>query len=341
MGAFWMSVMEYAGFLSEFVGYKAGLALTRQEIHEHFKTMPGYDGFVAKRAETGKRFRSEEVQFATGWLLYKVGHIEMPSDGVVMTDLYHKYKKDPEELEKFWSICKPFPDFLKAGLAECDRTGNKSIDPEPFLLDAFEREGELGAFMAWELICSLNRALVSNPWSKIRLVDWADTKKLKELFKSESLNTTYGTFLDQRFIDYLSRNFEKIDSMNWRKFEGLTGEFFEREGYHVELGPGRADEGVDVRVWPKKAGKDKPPLILIQCKRQKETISKVIVKSLYADVQHEKAKSGLIVTTSRLSPGADETRKARGYPIDAADRATLAKWLAQMRTPGTGVFLGE
>ena len=48
-----------------------------------------------------------------------------------------------------------------------------------------------------------------------------------------------------------------------------------------------------------------------QCKRQKEKVGKVVVKALWADVQHEKASPGLIVTTSRLSPGAKEVCAAR------------------------------
>ena len=97
---------------------------------------------------------------------------------------------------------------------------------------------------------------------------------------------------------------------------------------------------MDIRARGK-AGSDKEPLILVQCKRERAKISKTIVKALYADVAFENASSGVIVTTSRLSPGAEKTCKARGYPVTSADRETLAKWLERMRSPGTGVFQGE
>jgi restriction system protein len=145
--------------------------------------------------------------------------------------------------------------------------------------------------------------------------------------------------LDQRYIDYLAQNIDLVGKINWRKFEGLTAEFFEREGYHVALGPGRGDDGIDLRVWRDK--NDGPPTVLVQCKRQQEKIDKMVVKSLFADVEHHKAGSGLIVTTSSFSKGAREVCVARNYPIREANRDTVGKWISRMRTPNSGVFLGE
>jgi restriction system protein len=164
---------------------------------------------------------------------------------------------------------------------------------------------------------------------------------LRGLFESASLETQYGSFFDQRYIDYLARNFDTIDRIHWRKFEGLTAEYFTKLGWRVEIGPGHGDEGVDIRVWPPDAAEDIPPAILIQCKRQKDTIEKVVVKALYADVLHEKAESGLIVTTSRLARGAEKTCGARMYPVRQADRKQLRRWVERLRTSGTGVFLSE
>jgi restriction system protein len=112
-------------------------------------------------------------------------------------------------------------------------------------------------------------------------------------------------------------------------------------GCHVEIGEGRNDEGIDGRVWPSKEDRSQPPLVLVQCKRQQDKVSKVVVKALYADVVAEGAKAGIIVTTNALSPGARRVCTARSYPVGEADRETLRKWLAAMRTPGTGVFCGE
>jgi restriction system protein len=161
------------------------------------------------------------------------------------------------------------------------------------------------------------------------------------LFTSESLQTLHGTYFDQRFVDYLSRDFGSIDKINWRKFEGLTCEFFNKLGFHVEIGKGRDDDNVDARIWRVAQDAMWPPLILVQCKREKQEVGKVVVKALYADMTEENAESGLIVTTSALSPGARKVCKARSYPINEANRETLKIWVEIMRTPYTGVFLGE
>ena len=150
----------------------------------------------------------------------------------------------------------------------------------------------------------MDRGMKLSPHSLIRYVDWRRPLVLRELFSGVKAEPERGTYIDQRFIDYLAGNKEKLPSMHWRKFEDLTAEFFAREGYQVELGPGSNDDGVDVRIW--KAGQDAAnhPHCLIQCKRQKSKIERVVVKGLSADVQFEGADYGLIVTTSELSPGA-------------------------------------
>lgn len=176
-----------------------------------------------------------------------------------------------------------------------------------------------------------------NPWSNFRRQSWRDTTELKGLFASESLQTMYGHFLDQRFIDYLHRNFEAIDRINWRKFEGLAAEFFKREGYHVQIGPGRDDGNIDLRLWPDAEAATGPPTALVQCKREK----KMVVKALWADMEDEGARSGIIVTTTSLSPGAEKVCTARAYPIQQANRHTIWEWICQMRTPSRGVFLAE
>jgi restriction system protein len=82
-------------------------------------------------------------------------------------------------------------------------------------------------------------------------------------------------------------------------------------------------------------------VILVQCKREKDKIGKMVVKALWADIVAEGAESGIIVTTSRLAPGAAATRTARAYPIVEADRDAVRGFVEALKTPGTGVFLGE
>jgi len=216
-----------------------------------------------------------------------------------------------------------------------------AIDPIPFLDAVKTKYGANAGKYAAAMILCLNDVVKNSVWSRFAQTKWNDLRDLSDLFKSESLRSEHGNHFDQRFVDYLGANFDSIDQIHWRQFEGLVAEFFEKAGFAVAIGTGRNDNGVDVRVWPKNASPDTPASIIIQCKKQKSSIEKVVVKALWADVVAEKAKSGLIVTTSRLSPGAEKVSCARGYKIDVTDREHLKRWIEAMRTPKNGVPFAE
>ncbi|MER5820757.1 restriction endonuclease [Streptomyces mirabilis] len=136
---------------------------------------------------------------------------------------------------------------------------------------------------------------------------WDDVLDLSDLFSSESVMASYGRFFDQRFVNYLAANYDAIGAIHWRKFEGLVDEYFHRAGFQVEIGPGRNDNGVDIRVREKSLAADaSPPTLLIQCKRVRREVDKVVVKALAADVAWEGAQQGLLVATADWSPGARE-----------------------------------
>lgn len=69
--------------------------------------------------------------------------------------------------------------------------------------------------------------------------------------------------------------------------------------YEVQIGPGSNHDGIDVRVWDFSNN-----LVIIQCKKVKDKIDKIIIKGLHSDIEFYNAKFGLIVTTSSFSNGA-------------------------------------
>jgi restriction system protein len=337
MGAFRARRIEILTSLSELTGYKSGLALTRREIADHL----GDDAELFDGADDDVlRIRSEEYEKIVRTLLYRLGAIPSPEILFPGIRMWHRYKTDPALLAVYEGMHATFLELWPKLIDEAKRT-RRAIDPTPFVKAVEARFGIAGATMALELVEEFAIFLEQSPWTTIRRVERRDTTELAELFDSENLHTLYGHFFDQRFVDYLNRNFESIDKINWRKFEGLVGEFFARTGIYPELGAGRNDNGIDVRVWPRRTDRDLPPALLIQCKRRKDKVGKVVVKALWADLHAESAKSGLIVTTSALSPGAQAVCTARAYPIKVADRSTLRKWVEAMRTPSSGIFLGE
>ena len=201
----------------------------------------------------------------------------------------------------------------------------------------FETYGKIGLKIAMEKLEKINRGLHLSPHSSLRYTAWENTETLDSLFSGSTTKPKQGEFIDQRFIDYLSKNFARIEEIHWRKFEELTAEYFKRAGFLVELGPGQNDDGVDVRIWKTDQNTDQAPHCIIQCKRQKQKVEKVVVKGLFADIHFENANYGLIVTTSELSPGARKTIAVRGYPIEEVNKKALAAWLTELRTPGSGI----
>ena len=337
MGAFTASSMAIAGYLGETVGYKAGLALTREELGQHLCDAPDIRDAVVVSDDLQVRLRSEELEAAVSGLLYRLGNIPTPQPLPPITAVYHRFADDPTYSAILGEVLTRCVETFRVEVAETPH--GTPHDIHQLLETAATEFGAPGLDIANALSDGILLQLHTSPWVTQRWFDWDDPVQLRDLFKRENLETKYGMFFDQRFVDYLAQNFQKIGKINWRQFERLTAEHFQHAGYRVEIGPGRNDGGVDVRVWDPTSDIAKPPLILVQCKRQAADVEQVIVKALWADVVNEEAESGLIVTTSRLAPGAATVQRVRGYPIDVAERQTLRDWIEQLRSPGKGTFL--
>lgn len=329
---------QLLGTVSDVVGYKAGLALGRDELIGH---SPAFKAQLSGPLETPVRLHSAEYEELVVGILHGVGYLETDSTNPIGIRMFAKYRRDPKRVKILNALLEEFCKCAMDHFGQPGKEGSNLLDPTPLLMVALDQFGKQGVDMALELLDGVNRDVRDAPHGPCRRIEWKDSLELKELFESESLDVAHGAFIDQRFIDYIESNFDSIDRMNWRKFEGLAGEYFEREGFHVEMGSGRNDDGVDVRVWPKGAEEKIQPTILVQCKRTQSKVGKVVVKALWADVVDAGAASGMIVTTSCLAPGAKKTCAARNYSIEEADRAALKSWLKEMRTPFSGVFLSE
>src|SRR6266511_158268 len=334
MGAMHFRRIELVASLSEHVGYKAGLALTRERIAEMLDQEE--DGIVLGDDDVMLRVRSEAYGEYLCKLLHAVGNISSPDSMPSIFGLYRKFEKNRRLLLVYLPVQKLFDDFCE----ESYNTSAGPIDLDQFVARAKSKHGADGEYVALIIVDCVIADMHKSFLGNMRRMEWKDVADLEALFLSEKLKTPHGEFFDQRYVDFLSHNFKAIDKINWRKFEGLTCEFFHRFGLHVEIGKGRDDDSVDARIWKKGKAKNKPPLILVQCKREKEAVGKVVVKALYADVKHEDARLGLIVTSNALAPGARKVCLARSYPILEANRETLKSWVEDMRTPYAGVFLG-
>lgn len=339
MGAVNFSPKTLCDSISETVGYKSGIALSVEAMCD-LLIDSNYADIITNSEVYGARLRIEEYEDLFYKLLHRVGYTEEEYNGDSMgITLYHKYKGTGLEkvqegvLEIF---VETWPKIMDDALAK----GAKSLDPSLFMTIATLTYGEKGLNIAIEMLELMDKISKLNPHSGFRYTEWENIEELETLFKGSTNKPEVGKFIDQRYINYLYANHGQLELIHWRKFEELTAEYFDREGYFVELGPGSNDDGVDIRVWKNQENeKNKlPPHMIIQCKRQKKKIEKIIVKGLHADMQFQDAKYGLIVTSSELSPGARNTISARGYSIEEVNNIKLRTWLDTLHQPGTGII---
>jgi restriction system protein len=336
VGGIWLRTREFGGSLSETAGYKSGLALEEARLREllhdggYADLWPTEDGVM--------RIRSEEYEEVFAYVLHRLGIGPRRVSPSVLIPVRHRVKDDPKLGPLFEPVAAMFVAFLQQAVKG---PVGPPIDSKPFLDEVMEHHGVEGALLATQMLESVRAALEQSPWSRVRTTEWQTVRDLEELFDSEKLDSPHGEYFDARFANFLAASFDEIDKIHWRQFEGLAAEFFKSEGFAVELGPGRSDGGVDIRLWPDGDAQGKPAAVLVQCKRQKAKIANTVVKALWADVVAEGSESGLVVTTSSFSPSAAALRTSRGYPVTGVERATLREWVTRMRVPGAGFFLGE
>jgi restriction system protein len=342
MAGIWLNPMEIQGLVGDVVGYRAGLVLTLPELTKVLATDSKLTELWRVSAKRAVRVRPDEIEALVRTTLARVGYLPDSNGTFPTIDLQRAHAGDATQLANVRVVLDRYYEDIKRDALQAAASG---VPPGPwdatmFLHDVRKDHGPAVTLIAVDFVRRLQRHLLESPWSMHRDVEWVSLRRLAELRDSPMLESEHGRFLDQRFVDYLAAQTEALDTMHWRKFEGLTAEYFHRLGLHVEIGPGGNDGGVDVRVWDNRLGKGSP-LYLVQCKRQKDKVGKVVVKALWSDVVDEGATEGIIVTTSALEPGAENVIVARRYPISTADRTVVQRWLSEMRTPGRGVFLAR
>lgn len=339
MGSINFSPKILCDSISETVGYKSGIALSIEEMSD-LLINTNYVDIIIKSEKYGARLRSEEYEDLFYKLLHRIGYTQDEYNGDSMgITLYHKYKGTTVEKVQE-GVLKIFVDTWPKIMDDAMQKGIKLLDPSLFMQTATLAYGKDGLNMAVEMLELMDKFSKLHPHSGLRYTEWKNIEKIETLFDGGKNKPEVGTFIDQRYINYLYANHKKLELIHWRKFEELTAEYFDRQGYSVELGPGSNDDGVDVRVWKSQENEEKklPPHMIIQCKRQKKKIEKIIVKGLHADMQFQDATYGLIVTSSELSPGARSTISARGYSIEEVNNTNLRDWLNTLHKPGTGII---
>lgn len=335
MGSITFGKGLFADHLHEIIGYKAGIAASIEHMCD-LLSGTGYDDDISNSEKYGLRIRSEDYDSLYYELLHKVGVTNRPYGGIFeVLNVFRELEKTggidfSNDMHNIYNLN------IKLEMEQVIKSGKKSLNPTRMIREARDKYGKAGLEAIIKIISANAEFMNNSPHSSMRFHQWNDLLDINDLFLEYRPVVSNGVFLDQRFIDYLSVNSEKLGDIHWRKFEELTAECFSKFGYSVELGPGSNDDGVDVRVW--NDDQRGAPKYIIQCKRTKSKIEKVVIKGLYADIIHEGSELGVLVTSSEFSVGAKKTISARKYPIEEVNGSKIKSWLSDLRSPGTGII---
>ncbi len=131
-----------------------------------------------------------------------------------------------------------------------------------------------------------------------------------------------------RLLEQL-RSFQiSLHDLHWRQLEELVAEMLTQDGYHVQLGPGTKDGGVDIIAM-----KEDPItgffMAVWQAKKLKagNKVDIHVIRELADTRQQHKATKGIIVTTTSLTKGALERIEQDCYTLGKVDGNDLFSWI--------------
>ena len=315
MGGITFSTRSFYEQTSELVGIKSGLLLDDHLICKILKE--DFDNaFLSKSENYIIRLRSEEIENMIRYIRCRIGNLPNRIDHFA---IMKKYGSIQQVYRIYMDYSFTTLDLLREG-KEVTLENIKSIISKDKTLNT-------------EFITALSNEIYERHDDCIAfpsIINTETPEPLNKLFDSEAIPKTDNTFIDQKFIDYLAVNGNEIELIHWRNFERFVAEYFKRQGFEVMLGPGSNDGGIDIRVFS--ISNPKEPYIVIQCKRfkSKRKVSIETVKAFHSDVTFEKAKSGLIATSSHIEPGGKKVVDIRKYNISFAENKNVKKWATNM-----------
>lgn len=318
MGAVVFSVRDFYDQSSELVGIKSGLLLGDYSINKILREKFQDDFLGDENDSNFIRLRAEEIEAMIKYIRVKIGNI--PSNHGIN---YYRLLADRLDQMRFMELYGKYVHYAHQFYLNGTQLTYADLQKE------ITKEKKLDI----ECIEALTHVVMEKVDDSILFPSSRPLENaipLQSLFDLELFPQTENTFIDQKFIDYLAKNGNEIEEIHWRNFERFVAEYFKRQGFTVVLGPGRNDGGVDIRVFNEKDLKT--PYILIQCKRHKldHKVSIETVKAFHSDLLFEKAKKGLIATTSKVAKGGHKVVTARDYQISFAENENVKKWATSM-----------
>lgn len=318
-----MKITDIMDTIQEIIIFKAGVYLQAEEIRDVLKRINTDLANVLLETEDDSyhRFKPEEIEHVINEIRVSIGELS-DSDPLPLFNLMKRFPEHQAEIASVVNVMQQCMDW------HINEYGLEVPLGENFvvcLMNKSSASRKICDLVFYAIVQTLNRSISYRQSIK----NWDGVVKLSDLFESEILPDSTEIYFDQRFIDYLSNNTHSLYGMNWRQFEGLTAEFFKRNGFQVKLGGGRKDGGIDIYALDSETGQ----MLIIQLKRyaQGKSVDVNSIKALYFDVVDKNADHALLATTSIICPEGKKI-SARNYPISLAEHNNIVHWVKSMES---------
>lgn len=134
--------------------------------------------------------------------------------------------------------------------------------------------------------------------------------------------------LNSELYEHFSKNSDQLTRLDWRQFEMLVAELLQAQGFETQLGPGRADGGVDIRLLQRDPIGDILTLVQVKKYDKRNPIRLQAVQALHGVKEAEGADNSLFVTTSRYLPSAKNFAGRDNVQMDLCVTDDVRKWCA-------------
>jgi len=131
---------------------------------------------------------------------------------------------------------------------------------------------------------------------------------------------------------HFARKPEDLQKLHWREYETLLFRIFQNQGFTAELGPGRGDGGVDIKLLHRDPLGD--ILTFVQAKKYAphRQIDLTAVQALYGVTVLDEANQGIFVTTSSYAPVTKKFAARTSNKIILKDSSDVSEWCRVAQT---------
>jgi len=130
----------------------------------------------------------------------------------------------------------------------------------------------------------------------------------------------------QELYSQFSNNPEDLHKLHWREYETLLFRIFQNQGFEAELGPGRGDDGVDIKLLQRDPLGDILSFVQVKKYAPHRKIDLTSVQALYGAVRSEDADHGIFVTTSDYAPVAKRFEARNSETLNLYNKSDVQTW---------------